>query len=157
MSRMTHQFAKWFHWFETALLASIATLMIVVAAYQVVARNFFDSGLLWGDAFVRVLVLWVTMVGAMVASREDRHIRIDLVSKLVSSERARTVASRFAALFTAALCAAFGYYAFQFVRLEYEDQTIAFASVPTWICVSVMPVTMLIVALRYARRAVLGR
>ena len=56
---------------ESGLLALILFLLIVLAAWQVVARNFFDGGLLWGDGFVRVAVLWVTLIGAMVASRKD--------------------------------------------------------------------------------------
>ena len=60
---------------EEALLALLLTAMIGVAAVQVVLRNFFDSGLYWGDSAVRVIVLWVAMLGAMVASRHDERIR----------------------------------------------------------------------------------
>ena len=49
---------------ENAILVSVLTSMVLVATYQVIARNFFDTGLLWGDALVRVLVLWVALVGA---------------------------------------------------------------------------------------------
>ena len=51
--------------------------MVSVAAWQVLARNLFGGGILWGDSFVRALVLWVAFVGAMVASRSDNHINID--------------------------------------------------------------------------------
>ena len=43
----------------------------------------FDGGVYWGDSAVRVMVLWVTMLGAMVASRDDSHIRIDLVGRFL--------------------------------------------------------------------------
>ena len=66
------------------LLALLLTSMIGIAAFQVVLRNFFDSGLYWGDSAVRVMVLWVAMLGAMVASRKDEHIRIDLVARFAS-------------------------------------------------------------------------
>ena len=57
--------------------------MIGMAAGQVLLRNFFDGGVYWGDSAVRVMVLWVTMLGAMVASRDDSHIRIDLVGRFL--------------------------------------------------------------------------
>ena len=69
---------------EDSILVALLTLMIGMAASQVVLRNFFDSGLYWSDSLVRVAVLWVALVGAMVASRDDSHIRIDLVSRLVA-------------------------------------------------------------------------
>ena len=66
---------------ESGLLVLLLSTMILLAAYQVVARNFFDTGILWGDALVRVLVLWVTFIGATIASRNDEHIRIDLLTR----------------------------------------------------------------------------
>ena len=67
------------------LLILLLSLMILLAAYQVVARNFFDTGILWGDALVRVLVLWVTFIGATIAARDDEHIRIDLLTRFISA------------------------------------------------------------------------
>ena len=40
-------------------IALILTAMIVLAATQIVLRNLFDSGIIWGDAALRVAVLWV--------------------------------------------------------------------------------------------------
>ena len=133
---------------ESAILVSVLTSMVLVATYQVIARNFFDTGLLWGDALVRVLVLWVALVGAMVASRNDEHIRMDVVSRFVSPRVERHL-KRFASAFTCVVLAIFGWYSLQFVLIEYEDQFIAFASVPAWICESIMPVGAFVMCFRY--------
>ena len=71
----------WLRRIEDALLVVLLTSMIGVAVAQIFLRNFFDSGLYWGDAAVRVMVLWVAMVGAMLASRNDEHIRIDIAER----------------------------------------------------------------------------
>ena len=134
---------------EDALLALLLTAMISVAAAQVILRNFFDSGLYWGDSAVRVMVLWVAMLGAMVASRTDNHIRIDIASRFMPDEY-KPYLARFVNLFTCALLCLFAWYSFDFVRYEYEDQTIAFGQVPAWICESIMPAGAAIMALRYA-------
>ena len=65
---------------EDAFLVSILTAMLVLASAQILARNFFQAGILWGDILVWVMVLWVGLVGAMVAARRNQHISIDIVS-----------------------------------------------------------------------------
>lgn len=136
------------HKVESGLLALILFLLIVLAAYQVAARNLFDSGLLWGDGFVRVAVLWVTLIGAMVASRTDDHIRMDVVSRYLP-EGVRRFAQRITALFTAVVCLLFAWHSLTFIGYEYEDSTMAFGVVPAWLCAAVMPVGFTIMALRY--------
>lgn len=133
---------------EDGLLALLLSVMIGVAAYQVVARNLFESGLLWGDGLVRVLVLWVTLVGAMVASRRDDHIRMDLLTRLVS-ERWAPPLRRFTSAFTALICALFAYHSARFVWIDYQDGIIAFAAVPAWACEVIMPIGAAVMALRY--------
>jgi TRAP-type C4-dicarboxylate transport system permease small subunit len=126
--------------------------MILLAAYQVVARNFFDTGILWGDSLVRVLVLWVTFIGATIASRNDEHIRIDLLTRF-TGERSSLWLVRFRSLFTAFIAGVFAWYSYQFVLLDYEDGIIAFASVPAWVCEVVMPIGAALICLRYLIRA----
>ena len=133
---------------EDGLLALILAAMIAVAAYQVVARNLFDTGLMWGDALVRVLVIWVALIGAMVASRNDDHIRIDVLARFAPS-RWRRPLKRFANAFTCAVMGVFAWHSTRFVRFEYEDGIIAFASVPAWLCEAVLPVGAAVIGLRY--------
>jgi TRAP-type C4-dicarboxylate transport system permease small subunit len=134
---------------EEALLVMLLTAMISVAAVQVVLRNFFDSGLYWGDSAVRVIVLWVALLGAMVASRHDEHIRIDIAGRYLPPG-VRAYVTRLVSLFTCVVLTVFTWYSIDFVRYEYEDGTIAFASVPSWMCEVIMPVGAGVMALRYA-------
>ncbi len=139
----------WLRRAEDALLALLLTSMIGVAATQVLLRNFFDTGLYWGDSAVRVMVLWVAMLGAMVASRNDEHIRIDLAGRYLP-ERVRPHVARVVNFAVFALLCVFAWYSAEFVRYEYEDQTVAFASVPAWMCELIMPVGAAVMAIRYA-------
>ena len=142
---------RWVTRLEDALLTALLAGLVGLAAYQVLARNFGDGGLLFGDALVRVIVLWITMVGAMIAARTDDHIRIDALTRFMPPWL-RGASQRFAALFTAAVCATLAWYSYQFVRFEYEDGTLAFASVPAWTCEAVMPFAAAVLALRYLLR-----
>lgn len=137
------------HRAEDAILALLLGSIICVAAGQVILRNFFDYGLYWGDSAVRVMVLWVAMFGAMVASRNDTHIRIDIVSRFVS-DWLRPHLKRVVSLFTCVVLLLFAWSSLEFVRYEYEDQTLAFGQVPAWICAAVMPFGGLVMGIRYA-------
>jgi TRAP-type C4-dicarboxylate transport system permease small subunit len=148
VSNMIRSLINALHKLESGLLALILFLLIVLAAYQVAARNFFDSGLLWGDGFVRVAVLWVTLIGAMVASRTDDHIRMDVVSRYLP-DGMRHLAQRLTALFTSIVCGLFTWHSLSFIRFEYEDGTLAFGVVPAWVCELIMPVGFAIMGLRY--------
>lgn len=133
---------------ESGILVALLATMIGVAAYQVVARNLFDTGLLWGDGLVRVLVLWLTLLGGMVASRNDEHIRMDLVARFLRAGWKRGV-RRLTSAFTAGVCALFAYHSARFVWIDYQDGVLAFAAVPAWVCEAVMPVGAGVMAMRY--------
>ncbi len=133
---------------EDSILVALLTLMIGMAASQVVLRNFFDSGLYWSDSLVRVAVLWVALVGAMVASRDDSHIRIDLVSRLVAPTYQHWV-QRLTRLFTFAVLCLFTWGSGHFVYYEYLDQAIAFGDVPAWVLEIIMPIGGGVMAIRY--------
>ena len=149
MPQVIERLFAWLRRTEDALLALLLTAMIGVAATQVVLRNFFDTGLYWGDSAVRVMVLWVAMLGAMVASRKDEHIRIDLAGRYLPAGVRQHVA-RVVNFSVFVLLCLFSWYSAEFVRYEYEDQTIAFASIPAWICELIMPVGAGVMAIRYA-------
>jgi len=138
---------------EDGILVSLLILMIGMAAGQVVLRNFFDSGLYWSDSLVRVAVLWVALVGAMVASRDDSHIRIDLVSRLVSPVYKHWV-ERLTRLFTFLVLCLFTWGSGSFVYYEYVDEAIAFGDVPAWILEIIMPIGGGVMAVRYLLLAI---
>ena|SRR6218665_1182311 len=142
------------HWVEDAFLVSLLLTMVGLAVVQIVMRNGFDSGFLWAESFLRVLVLWIGLAGAMAASRNHRHINIDIIGRFLAPGPAKVVAV-FNALFTAGVCAALAYYSFDFVRVEYESPSMAFAEVPTWVCESIMPFAFSVIALRYLLLAAL--
>jgi TRAP-type C4-dicarboxylate transport system permease small subunit len=138
---------------EDGILVSLLILMIGMAAGQVVLRNFFDSGLYWSDSLVRVAVLWVALVGAMVASRDDSHIRIDLVSRLVSPAYKHWV-ERLTRLFTFIVLCLFTWGSGNFVYYEYVDEAIAFGDMPAWILEIIMPIGGGVMAVRYLLLAI---
>ncbi|MBD3645863.1 MAG: TRAP transporter small permease subunit, partial [Pseudomonadales bacterium] len=77
------------HRLENSVLIVALVSMLTMALVQIFLRNFMDSGILWAESFLRILVLWVGVLGAMVATREDNHINIDVVSRYLSRSQRR--------------------------------------------------------------------
>src|SRR5512139_1600564 len=70
---------------EQILIVTFLSFMIFVAFFQIVLRNAFSTGLDWGDSFLRYLVLWIGFLGATLATKEEKHINIDIVSRWLPS------------------------------------------------------------------------
>ena len=133
---------------ETGLLTILLGAMLGVAIYQIVARNAFGTGIIWGEDLVQAAVLWLTLIGGAVAAGPDSHIRIDLVARF-GSPRFQDVAARLTALFTAILCAALGWYSIEFTKWDFLDGTPGVGVVPAWVVEMIIPVAAAVIALRY--------
>jgi TRAP-type C4-dicarboxylate transport system permease small subunit len=133
---------------EDSILVGLLLLMITLAVLQIFLRNLFETGIVWSDVLVRILVLWVGLVGAMVASRQGNHINIDIMERFLP-ERAKIVVNFIVELFTAFICAIVAYYSLQFVQMEFADGGMAFARVPVWLCEAIIPFAFVVIAIRY--------
>ncbi len=133
---------------EDGILVSLLTVMIGLAGTQILLRNLWDTSIGWGDPLLRVTVMWVGLLGAMAASRDDNHITIDLVSRFLEG-RAEAATRIITGLVSAVVCTALAWHGIRFVLFEREDQAIAFASVPAWMCELIIPVAFGIMALRF--------
>jgi TRAP-type C4-dicarboxylate transport system permease small subunit len=140
--------ARWGKAAEDAVLVLLLSAMIALAFGQIVLRNFFDSGVIWGDEALRLMVLWVALAGAVAASRADKHIAIDVLSRFLPPVGQR-VARIITNSFTAAVCAVVAWHAMQFVMqaFEYEDELLG--GLPAWWFQSVMPVAFALMSWRY--------
>ncbi|MCF6202459.1 MAG: TRAP transporter small permease [Methylococcaceae bacterium] len=134
---------------EAGLLIGLLLLMIVIAVIQIVMRNFMGAGLIWAESLLRITVLWLALLGAMVASRNDEHIAIDvLVNKL--PQKLKTIMVRFTRAVTSFICIIVTWFSLKFVLDEYEYGGIAFGVIPHWLCEAIIPFSFFIMAVRYA-------
>jgi TRAP-type C4-dicarboxylate transport system permease small subunit len=133
---------------ENAFLLTLLTAMLALGASQIVLRNFFGSGMAWGDEALRIMVLWLALIGAVAASRDDRHISIDVASRILPP-RAKALVAAVVNLFTAFVCAVLTWYAWEFVAdsREFEDQLLG--GLPAWWFQLVMPLAFVLISYRY--------
>ncbi len=146
---LNNKFLKCVNFFEDGLLIAILSSMIIFAVYQIIARNLFDAGVVWIDPLLRTLVLWVGLSGAVVATRTDNHIRIDIFAKYFPPKTLKII-QRIVYLFTLSVCLLIAWHAARFIYSEYEYGTIAFSGVPSWLAGLIIPLSFTLIALRYA-------
>jgi TRAP-type C4-dicarboxylate transport system permease small subunit len=142
------QLLKFLHRLEDMFLVGLFMMMLGMAVLQIFLREVFAAGLSWGDLFVRMLVLWICLFGAMVASRQDKHINIDIFTRYMP-DRVKHFVVRIVRFVTAAICLIMAWQGIKLVQLDLEHGTIAFGAMPAWICEAIIPVGFVVMALRY--------
>ncbi len=145
---VNNKFIKLINKLEDGLLVIILSSMIVLAVYQIISRNLFAEGVVWIDPLLRTLVLWVGLSGAVVATRTDHHIRIDVFTKYFPKNILPYV-QRIAYLFTMMVCSLIAWHAARFIYSEYEYGTIAFSGIPVWLTGLIIPLSFSLIAIRY--------
>lgn len=133
---------------EDWFLISMLFVMVVLAIAQIFYRNVFGAGVVWIDPMLRVLVLWVAIAGAVVASRTDNHIRIDFFTRYFS-KNVFSYLQRIVYAFCVFICGLISWHGVRFVQMDYSYGTIAFANVPAWVTELVIPVGFFLMAVRY--------
>ena len=93
--------------------------MILLAASQIIMRNFFNFGFIWTDEMLRMLVLWIAVAGAVAASRSDKHINIAILDRFLP-DRLKLAVKIVIHLFTAAVCGVVAWHSVQFVQMSRE-------------------------------------
>lgn len=137
---------------EDIAVSVMLCTMILLVLLQIVLRNFLSTGIMGGAEIVRHLVLWVAFLGAGLAAREGKHIKIDVAYRMLPQGLKRFT-EVVTGLFTTSVCAILLYASVQFVSADYSTGTvIAFYDMPVWILELVIPLGYLAVTLRYALR-----
>ncbi len=135
------------HRIEDGLLASTLALLVLIAFGQIIARLLFNTGWQWAGPTERLLILWLAMLGALAATRDNRHIAIDLLPRLLPPFW-RRFAWGAGQLFAAVICALLAWGSVDLVLLEYESAGMAVANLPIWVSLLILPLGFSLMALR---------
>lgn len=133
---------------ETVILVAVVLIMVLFSFMQVVLRNVFDQGILWGDIFLRHLVLWVGFIGASLASMEEKHINIDVFSRLMKG-RYKPLSQSIVYLFAAGITYLLTRAAWAFVMDEREYETILFGDIASWYFQIIIPIGFALMTIRF--------
>ena len=129
------------------LLGCLFLVMLGMAVLQALGRQI-GIGLFWGDELVRMAVLWVTMVGAVIAVGDGKHIRIDLVDRFLPVI-AKSLVQFLVLAITAVICCIFAIYSLELIRWDYLDNTPGVGNVPAWVFETIIPISAFLMTLRF--------
>jgi TRAP-type C4-dicarboxylate transport system permease small subunit len=156
MKHVIEHFASRWAKVEVFLLAFILLLMIALAVLQILLRNVFGTSLFWIDPLNRLLVLWVAILGAMVATREKAHIAVDVLKHYLVG-RWLIVVTKLSELFAAVICGLMAYHSGRFVYFEYLDGMQTFSDLPAWPFELIMPFGFAVMSLRFFYSILFGK
>jgi TRAP-type C4-dicarboxylate transport system permease small subunit len=137
---------------EQTLIVTFLGCMILLAFLQIVLRNYFTTGLDWGDQLLRNLVLWIGFIGATLATKEGKHINIDVVSRWLPS-LGKNVITLITHLFSFIICCLLTYAALKFIKNEVQMKNMTFLNIPAWIPAMILPLTFILMSFRFSLRS----
>ena len=136
---------SWIEGAETFVLVSVLGVMVIFAFLQVVLRNIFNEGILWGDILLRHLVLWVGFLGASLATRQQKHINIDIFSRFMS-DKGKSIVRLITNLFSVFISYILAEAGWTFVQDEQMMGTVLFADIPAWYFQTIIPIGFFLLA-----------
>lgn len=167
----THGFLSTLRWIDETLAriegwltVLFLSLMVLLTFLQVVLRAFHAYGHLswanallgrldWSEPFVRILVLWLTFLGASLLTMENKHIRIDFLSGVLPP-----VLQPFREFTLSIACMGICLYMVKasadYVWMERSFGTSMFLTLPIWISQLIMPVGFSMILFRYFIKAI---
>ena len=126
---------------EDLALVVLLGAMIGVSVFQIANRQL----------LVKIVVLWLAMVGSIAAARDNKHIRIDLITHILSG-RIITVIKLIVDAFAAVVCAVIGWHAYRLIREEISWGDTIFTDVPLWILHAIVPAAFVLISYRFVVR-----
>ena len=150
--------SRWQRWDEALgrvekfLVVAMLGIMILMAFLQIILRNVFSTGISWGDPLVRYLVLWVGFIGAGVATKEGKHITIEVFARWFSGHGSRYLKA-LPHLVSAFVCSMLTFAGWTFVQNEAQMGGTAFLKIPVWIPQLIIPICFTLMTLRFGFRA----
>ena len=80
------------YWAENFFILALVSALIFLSVAQIILRNVFSWSFVWGDGLIRLLVLWLALAAAIAASRDDKMIAVDLLSRVLPERWKNSVA-----------------------------------------------------------------
>lgn len=141
---------------EGAALVALLGVMVTLAFAQVVLRHF-GRGLLWGEIFLKQLVMWTGFLGAALAAHAEKHFAWE-AAHLGIGPRWKAPLRLLSSLATALICAFMLQAAWRYMADDRAARevlmTIGAREVPAWIAAAGIPGGFALLAIHFLFKSV---
>jgi len=149
---------------EGWLIVAFLSIMVVLTFIQVCLRGLFTHGhfqwanalmgqLDWSEPFVRLLVLWLTFLGASLLTQENKHIKIDLLSAILPPKWL-PVRELILSLMCVLISAIMLKVCIDYIKMEMTFGGSMFLHLPSWIGQVILPAGFAVILFRFLLRAI---
>jgi TRAP-type C4-dicarboxylate transport system permease small subunit len=149
---------------EGWLIVAFLSMMAVLTFIQVCLRGLYTHGHLkwantlmgqldWSEPFVRLLVLWLTFLGASLLTQENKHIKIDLLSAILPPKwlPVRELILSLVCVFISAIMLKV---CIDYIKMEMTFGGSMFLHLPSWIGQVILPAGFAVILFRFLLRAI---
>jgi len=150
---LLHWLDHWLASLERALVVLLLTGLLGLGLLQVIERNVLASGIFWADELLQHIVLWLGFLGASLATREHRHLSIDVLSHFLPRQWQLWLELLVNAV-ALVMCTLLVQAAWGLVCSEYTAGTVLTFGAPAWLAQSIIPLGFGAITLRFAVRLV---
>ncbi len=134
---------------ENGAVIMVFTAMALLSVSEVLGRKIFGVGIQGAQEFVQHLTMWAGFLGALLATREGKHLGLSL-AEILPHGPIKNTAHMFAGITAAFVSAMLAVASADLVlALRGSDSKLG-GGIPEWASVSIMPITLAIIALRQA-------
>ena len=147
---------------EGWLIILFLWVMVLISFLQIILRTLYTHAHIqwanyilgqvdWAEPCARLLVLWLTFLGASLVTGENKHIKIDLMSAILPQRWLpfrQLVLSLACVLISALMFKA----SLDYVRVEMSFGGHLFLKIPTWVGQLIIPAGFLLILFRFFLR-----
>ena len=128
--------------FEEYLLVLLMVAEVIIVFAQVITRFILKSPLAWSEEIARYMFIWLVWIGAAYATKENKNIKIDLLSSKFTGAM-KVLADIFVTVL------------FKVTYTVYASNSIATGShMPMWIAWFSLPLSMALMTFRFIQNSV---
>jgi tripartite ATP-independent transporter DctM subunit len=140
---------KILHRVENVLAVLSLLVMAFLPTVDLLLRNTIGTTISGSSSFVQNLTLWVTFVGAMLASRTNGHLTLSAADTPLHKKLSK-ITQPFSGVVSVAVSSGLFWASFLLVRAEYEGGVLMAGWLPLWIVEAIMPLAFAVMTIRFA-------
>ncbi len=124
-------------------------LRLVQSLIRIMGSDFLLSAPSWPADVNRILVLWIAIVGGSLATRNNEHIKVDFLARIITGG-VRRVVNGCICLIGIVITGLLVFFSYDFLKMEYElEETLVAIPIPLWCIQLIIPVGFLVISFRF--------
>ncbi len=132
---------------ENTFITGCLLLMAAFPVLEILSRTFGFMGITGSTDYTRHLTLIIGLIGAIITTRERRHLSLQALIEILPKTAKRMVGPINSGI-TVAVAVGLALAGYQFVSVEFDSMNLVGQQIPIWIVLLILPVGYMGVALR---------